>query len=75
MRRGGQGGDGDEAEVGCARGEAAGAFAGDHAVDAVAEGKLLREWGMFEIPHEGGGIEEVDGCNPQPGILLFGHAH
>jgi hypothetical protein len=62
---GGEGGDGDEADVGGSGGEASGAFGGRHAVDLIAEASWLVEGRMFEVPHEGRGIEEVDGGDAQ----------
>ncbi len=51
---GGEGGDGDEAEVGLAGEELGGALGRQHVVEVVA--------GVGgEVPHERGGVEEVDG--------------
>ena len=72
--RGGQSGDGDEADVGLAGGEARGALGGHHAVDAIAAGERGVEGRMLEIPHQRGGIEKVNGCNAQPGIVRNAHS-
>lgn len=64
---GGEGGDGDEAEVGLAREELPGAEGGLRGVQGVTggEGRVLR-W-VFEVPHERGWVEEVDGGNAEFG--------
>jgi len=58
---GGEGGDGDEAEVGTAGEELGGALRGRGEVEAVALGQLGVEGRVVEVPHERGGVEEVDG--------------
>ena len=78
---GGQGGDGDEADVGGVGRvdgvfEARGAFCGHHVVAGIAAGELCVEGWVFEVPHEGCGIEEAYGGDAQPGgIDLSGTAH
>ena len=58
---GGEGGDGDEAEVGAVFEEVARALRGSGEVDVVAGGKRGGEGWVVEVPHEGRGVEEVDG--------------
>ena len=59
--RGREGGDGDEAEVGAAFVEFDGALRGLGVVELIALGEGgVRGW-VFEVPHERGGVEEVDG--------------
>jgi hypothetical protein len=57
----GERGDGDEAEVGGAGEKLACASRGLREVDVVAEGEGRAEGRVVEVPHEGRGIEEVDG--------------
>jgi len=66
-RGGGQGGDGDEADVGCARGQTGGALGRQHSINLIAKGELSVERGMLEVPHEGRGVEEADAGNAQTG--------
>jgi len=75
---GGKGGDGDEADVGTlgiggASGEAGGAFRGGHAFDLIAEGEWVAEGRVFEVPHEGSGVEKVDGGDAETGVRGGGH--
>jgi hypothetical protein len=65
---GGEGGDGDEADIGGSAGQAGGAFGGRHAVDLIAEGERGAERRVLEVPHEGRGVEEVDGGDAQAGF-------
>ena len=58
---GGERCDGDEAEVGAAGEEFVGAERGLGVVEGVALGELGGEGRVFEVPHEGSGVEEVDG--------------
>jgi len=67
--RGCEGGDGDETDVGGSGGQARGAFGGGHAGYLIAGGERRVEGRMLEVPHEGRGIEEADGCNAQACIL------
>ena len=64
----GQCGDGDEADVGFARGQLGGAFGGRHAVNLIAE----CEWGLkgrvLEVPHQRRGVQKADGGNAQTGL-------
>ena len=54
-------GDGDEAEVGACGEKLVGAEGRLGVVEGVALGEIAGEGWMFEVPHEGSGIEEVDG--------------
>jgi hypothetical protein len=36
-------------------------------VEGVALGERGGEWWVFEVPHEGGRVEEVDGGYTEPG--------
>jgi hypothetical protein len=77
-RVGGERGDGDEADVravGIIRsgGEAGGALGGGHAVDLIAEGERVAEGRMLEVPHEGRGVEEVDGGDAEAGVRADVH--
>jgi len=58
---GGEGGDGDEAEVGATAQELFGAEGGKGVVELVALGEGGDEGRVLEVPHEGRGVEEVDG--------------
>jgi len=58
---GGEGGDGNEAEVGDAGEELVGAEGGLGVVDGVAGGEGGGKGWVLEVPHERGGVEEVDG--------------
>ena len=58
---GGEGGDGDEAEVGTVLEEVARALGGGGEVDVVALGEGGGEGWVVEVPHEGRGVEEIDG--------------
>ncbi len=62
-----EGGDGDEAEI-CAGGEEfVGAERGLGVVEDVVVGEMFGEGWVFEVPHEGSGVEEVDGGDAEPG--------
>ena len=54
----GEGGYGNEANVGLASSEAVGAFGGQHAVDPVALGQLRVAGRVLEVPHEGRGVRK-----------------
>jgi len=54
-------GDGDEAQVGAAGEQIGGALRGGGEVELVACGQLCVEGRVVEVPHQRGGIEEVDG--------------
>ena len=69
-----KGGDGDQPYIGRAGCQAICALRGQHAVDLVAKGKRGVERRMFEVPHEGRGIEEADGCDAQTGLGQGSHA-
>jgi hypothetical protein len=64
----GEGCDWDEADVSRAGCELVGTLRGEHPVEFVA----LREFGgegwMFEVPHEGRGIEKADGGDAKSGL-------
>jgi len=62
-----EGGDGDEAEVGSGGEELVGAECGLGVVEAVALGESGGERRVLEVPHEGSGVEEVDGGDAEPG--------
>lgn len=69
----GERGDGDEtdvcvARVGQVRGQTVGAFRGQHTVNLIALGERRVEWRVLEVPHEGRGIEEVDGGDAQDAL-------
>jgi len=70
---GGEGGGGDQANIGGSAGQASGAFGGGHSVDLIAEGERGAEGGVLEVPHEGSGVEKVDGGYAKTGIR--GGAH
>src|SRR5436309_1696324 len=57
----GEGGDGDETEVGAAAEELVGTARRQGVVELVALGEGVGEGRVLEVPHEGGGVEEVDG--------------
>ncbi len=57
----GEGGDGDEAKVGSAFEQVAGAVGGCGEVEVVAGGEGGLEGRVVEVPHERGGVQEVDG--------------
>jgi len=69
----GEGGDGDEADVGVTAGETGGACGGGHTVDLVAQGERGIQGRVFEVPHERRGIEKVDGGDAQAGVRGGGH--
>lgn len=56
-----EGGDGNEAEIGAAAEEIFGALRGLGVVKDVALGKPGVAGRVLEVPHERGGIEELDG--------------
>ena len=58
-----EGGNGDEAEIGCAASEALGTFRGHHAFDVITPGEWNRMGRMVEIPHQRCRIEEADSGN------------
>ncbi len=64
---------GDQANIGGSAGQASGAFGGGHSVDLIAEGERGAEGGVLEVPHEGSGVEKVDGGYAKTGIR--GGAH
>ena len=71
----GEGGDGDEAEVGLVGEEFAGALGGLGEVELVAFGEMGGVRGVVEVPHERGGIEEVDcGYAKRHLLLVYGKA-
>ena len=70
---GGEGGDGDEAEVGGAGEEGSGAGGGEGVVDVVTLGEGGGEGRVEEIPHERGGVEEVDGCDAERHVFSIGN--
>lgn len=57
----GKGRDGNEADVGCSGCKLVGTLGGEHPVEFVALCEFGGERRMFEVPHEGRGIEEADG--------------
>ena len=63
--RGGEGGDGNEAEVGAAFVQFDGALRGVGVVELIALGEGGISGRVFEVPHERGGVEEVDGCDAE----------
>jgi len=78
-RVGGEGGDGDEADVGVpgvirTEGEAGCALRGRHSFDFVAEGEWVAEGRVLEVPHEGRGVEEVDGGDAEAGVRGVVHS-
>ena len=66
----GQGGNGYEADVGRAGGQPRRALRWRHAIDGIALGEFGIEGRVLEVPHERGGVEEVDGCDPDTIVLL-----
>ena len=60
-------GDGDEAEVGAGGEELVGAERGLGVVEGVALGECGGEGRVLEVPHEGSGVEEVDGGDAEFG--------
>ncbi len=70
---GGESGDGDETDVGRAVGQAGSAIGGGHAIDSITEGERVAEGWMLEVPHEGRGIEEIDGGDAQAGLWCWVH--
>ena len=73
--RGGEGGDGDEADVGGSSGQALGAFGGGHAVDLIFGSERVVEGRVFEVPHEGGWVQEADGGYAETSILHWIHSY
>ena len=73
--RGGEGGDGDEADVGGSSGQALGAFGGGHAVDLIFGSERGVEGRVFEVPHEGGWVQEADGGYAETSILHWVHSY
>jgi hypothetical protein len=71
---GGEGCDGDEAYIGGSGGKVGSALGGGHAVSLIAEGEWGGEWRVLEVPHEGRGVEEVDGGYAQAGMGSWVHA-
>ncbi len=63
----GEGGDGDEAEVGFSGEEMLGAEGGLGVVKGVAGGEFGGQGWVLEVPHERGGVEEVDGGDAEFG--------
>lgn len=57
----GEGGDGDEAEVGATSEKLVGAERGLGGVEVVSLGEFCRTRRVLEVPHQRCGIEEVDG--------------
>lgn len=70
---GGEGGDWDEAEGGSAREEVLGALGWGGVVKGVAGAEVVVEGWVFEVPHEGGWVEEVDGGYGEAGGQLYLH--
>ena len=60
-------GDGDEAEVGASGEEFVCAARRKCVVKGVALGEFGGQGWVFEVPHEGGGVEEVDGGDAERG--------
>lgn len=56
-----KGGDGDESEIGAGCEEFVGAERGLGVMEGVALGESGGKGWVFEVPHEGSGVEEVDG--------------
>jgi len=71
---GGEGCDGYEADVGGAGCKLVGALRGEHQVDLITLGKFVGERWMFEIPHEGCGIEETDCGDAEPAMRNRTHS-
>lgn len=69
----GEGGDGDEADVGGSGSQFRGAFRGSIGGElvALAEARAVRL--MLEAPHQGGGIEKVNGRNAETVGEIRGH--
>ena len=65
LGREGQGGDGDESDVGVGGGELRGAFGGGVGGEDVAFGEALAVGLVLKAPHQGCGIEEADGGNAE----------
>jgi hypothetical protein len=63
---GGEGSDGDETEVGASDEELIGAERGLSVMQGVALGESGGKGWVFEVPHEGSGVEEVDGGDAEP---------
>ena len=61
-----KGGDGDEAKVGAGGEDLVGAQRGLGVVEGVALGESGGQGRVFEVPHEGSGVEEVDGGDTKP---------
>ena len=57
-----------KADVGCAGCEFVSTLCGEHPVDFVSLSKLGGERWMFEVPHEGCGIEETNGGDAEPAM-------
>jgi len=53
--------------------EAGGALGGGHAFNLIAEGERVAEGRVLEVPHEGRGVEEVDGGDAEAGLRGGGH--
>ena len=61
-------GDGYEADVGSAGCQLVGALGGEHPFEFVAVGQFGCERWVFEVPHEGCGVQETDGGNAKPKV-------
>ena len=70
---GGQGGNGNEADIGGAVCEALRALRRSHPVNAVAASEIPIQGRVLEIPHERCGIEKADGRDAQALFCLLTH--
>ena len=70
-----EGGNGDEAEIGCAVSEALGALSGHHALDVITAGEWNRVGRMVEIPHQRCRIEKADSGNAKTVHWIEYRAH
>ena len=71
----GEGGNGDEAEIGCTASEALGTLRGHHALDVITAGEWNRVGRMVEIPHERCRVQEANGGNAKTAHWIEYRAH